>query len=101
MNEKSDDLQKLISLSRAMLQQAQSASWDEVSKLEAIRRELINTFFLTPIKAELNRTVSEGISSIIAIDQDIMALGIAEKLELEQVLRQIEQGKKAVKAYSS
>ncbi len=101
MNDKSDDLQKLISLSRAMLKQAESASWDEVAKLEADRRELFETFFLTPVQAELNHTVSEGIRSIIAMDQDIMTLGITEKLELEQALRQIEQGKKAVKAYSS
>jgi hypothetical protein len=101
MSDKSDNLQKLISLSRAMLQLAESGSWDDVSKMEADRRELLYTYFLTPVQAELNRTVSEGIRTIIAIDQDIMELGRAEKVEIEQTLLQLEQGKKAVKAYSS
>jgi hypothetical protein len=101
MNDKLADLQQLISLSRAMLERAQSSSWEEVTQLEKMRRELLSAFFLAPVETELARAVSEGIRSIMAIDQDIMVLGHAEKLELEQVLRQMDQGKKAVKAYGS
>lgn len=100
MNDKLTALQHLISLTRAMLEHAQSSSWNEVIKLEAQRGELISAFFLTPIKSELTATVSEGIRLIMAIDQDIMALGRIEKHDAEQVLRQMDQGKKAVKAYS-
>jgi hypothetical protein len=101
MNDKSADLQQLISLSQTMLKQAQSGSWGEVSSLEIMRRELVEAFFLEPIQPEWAAQVSEGIKSMLLINQDIMELGRVETLELEQVLRQIEQGKKAVKAYNS
>jgi Flagellar protein FliT len=101
MNDKLADLQQLISLSRAMREQARTASWEAVTQLEQRRRELLGAFFLAPVEAGLARAVSEGIRSIMAIDQDIIALGCAEKLELRQLLRQIDQGKKAVKAYGS
>jgi hypothetical protein len=100
MNDKLEALQQIISLSHAMLEQAQSASWDELPRLEASRRELIEAFFLMPVQVELTRIVSEGVKSILLIDQTIMELGRTEKLELEQVLLQIEHGKKAVKAYN-
>jgi hypothetical protein len=101
MSNKSADFQQIISISREMLEQARSALWDEVSSLEEQRRELLHAFFMKPIQNELAGTVSEGIKSILAIDKDIMALGSGEKHELEQILRQIDQGKKAIKAYDS
>jgi len=100
MSDKLSDLQQLISLSRKMLEQAHSSAWDELAKLEAKRSKLLSVFILAPVPAELASTVSEGIRSILAIDHEIIELGQAERLELEQVLRQIDQGKKAVKAYS-
>ena len=54
-----------------------------------------------PVKIDLTLRVADGVKSILAIDQTIMELGLTEKLELEQVLLQIEHGKKAVKAYNS
>ncbi len=84
-----------------MLEHAQSSSWDEVITLEAERGELISAFFLSPIQSELTATVSEGIRLMMAIDQDIMALGRIEKNDAEQFLQQLGQGKKALKAYSS
>lgn len=101
MSEKLADLQQLIALSRLMQEQAQSESWDEVIRLEAIRREQISAFFKTPVEIEKAGPVSEGIQLIMAIDHDILALGCAEKLQLERALRQMMEGKKAVKAYSA
>lgn len=101
MNDNSADFLHIILISREMLEQARTASWDAVSHLEAQRRELLRAFFIEPIQEELAGTVSEGIKSVIAIDEDIMALARAEKHELEQILRQIDQGKKAIKAYDS
>jgi hypothetical protein len=100
MNDRLDDLEQLITLTRAMLENAQSSAWDEVIELEAKRRELIAAFFLSPIQPELAPAVAEGIQLILAMDRDSAKLGLAEKLEAGQALRQMEQGRKAVKAYS-
>ena len=101
MNAKLADLNYLLSLSREMLEQAENAAWDEVSILEAKRRELLEAFFLAFVPADINHEVSEVVRSILAIDQIILELGQAEKLELEESLMQIDRGKKAIKAYSS
>jgi hypothetical protein len=84
-----------------MLEQAENAAWDEVSTLEANRSELLEAFFWEPVQAEIQPDVSEVVRSIIAIDQIILELGRAEKLDLEESLMQIDRGKKAIKAYSS
>lgn len=101
MNAKLASLNHLLSLSREMLEQAENAAWDEVSTLEANRRELLEAFFLEPVQAGIQPDVSEVVRSILAIDQIILELGQAEKLELEESLMQIDRGKKAIKAYSS
>jgi hypothetical protein len=95
------DLQQLILLSRIMLEKAQDEFWDDVFVLEAERRELIRLFFLEPVQPEYAAAVATGIQSIMAIDRDIMALGKLKRLDLAQILQTMDQGKKAVKAYTS
>jgi hypothetical protein len=95
------DLQQLILLSRIMQEKAQDELWDDVFVLEAERRELIRLFFLEPVQQEYTTAVAAGIQSIMAIDRDIMALGELKRLDLAQILQTMDQGKKAVKAYTS
>jgi hypothetical protein len=45
--------------------------------------------------------VAAGIQSIMAIDRDLISLGMLKKFDLVQILRNMDQGKKAVKAYTS
>jgi hypothetical protein len=99
MTDKAQNLQQLISLSRTMLKKAREESWDNVFVLEAERSELIRLFFLEPIQQA--DAVAAGIQSIMAIDRDLMALGALKKFELAQTLQNMDQGKKAVKAYTS
>ena len=95
------DLQELIAMSRTMLGKAQEDAWDEVFSMEEKRREWIRTYFLEPIQQAATQIVAEGIQEIIAIDSEIMALGAQKKLELGLELQKMDQGKKAVKAYTS
>ena len=95
------DLQQLILLSRIMQEKARDELWDDVFVLEAERRELIRLFFLEPVQQEYTTAVAAGIQSIMAIDRDIMALGELKRLDLAQILQTMDQGKKAVKAYTS
>ena len=101
MTDKAQDLQQLISLSRTMLEKAREESWDDVFVLEAERSELIRLFFLEPIQQAYADAVAAGIQSMMAIDRDIMALGALKRLDLAQTLQTMDQGKKAVKAYTS
>ena len=101
MTDKTQDLQQLISLSRTMQEKARDESWDDVFVLEAERSELIRLFFLEPIQPMYADAVAAGIRSIMEIDQDTMALGALKRFELAQTLQTMDQGKKAVKAYTA
>jgi len=101
MTDKAQDLQQLISLSRTMLEKARVESWDDVAVLEAERSELTRLFFLEPVQQEYAEAVAAGIQSMLAIDRDIMALGALKKLDLAHILHAMDQGKKAIKAYTS
>jgi len=101
MTDKTQDLQQLISLSRTMQEKARDESWDEVFVLEAERSELIRLFFLEPVQQADADAVAAGIRSIMEIDQDTMALGALKRFGLAQTLQTLDQGKKAVKAYTA
>jgi Flagellar protein FliT len=101
MSDKAQNLQQLISLSRTMLKKARDGSWDDVFVLEAERRELIRLFFLEPVQQAYTDAVAAGIQAMLAIDQDTMALGALKRFDLAQTLQTMDQGKKAVKAYTS
>jgi len=101
MTDKTQDLQQLIALSRTMLEKAQADSWDDVVDLETERTGLIETFFLEPVQQEYAEEVNAGIQAIIAMDIEIMELGVIKKLDLVGILQKMEQGKKAVQAYGS
>jgi hypothetical protein len=101
MTNKAQNLQQLIALSRTMLEKAREEFWDGVFVLEAERSELIRLFFLEPVQQEYAEVVAAGIHSMMAIDRDIIALGVLKRLDLAQTMQKMEQGKKAVKAYTA
>jgi hypothetical protein len=101
MTDKTQDLQQLISLSRTMQEKARDESWDEVFVLAAERSELIRLFFLEPVQQAGVVAVAAGIRSIMEIDQDTMALGALKRFDLAQTLQTLDQGKKAIKAYTA
>ena len=101
MTNKAHELQQLISLSRTMLEKAREEFWDGVFVLEAERSELIRLFFLEPVQQDHAEAVAAGIQSMMAINRDIIALGMLKKLDLAQTMQKMDQGKKAVKAYTT
>jgi len=101
MTDKTQDLQQLISLSRTMLEKAKEELWDEVFIMEMERSELLRLFFLEPDEQAYTDTIADGIQSIMAINSDLVALGMLKRFELGQTLQTMDQGKKAVKAYTS
>ena len=101
MTGKTQDIQQLISLSQTMLEKAREKSWDDVFVLEGERSELIRLFFLEPVQQAYAEAVAAGIQSMLAMDRDIMAMGALKRFDLAQALQTMDQGKKAVKAYTS
>lgn len=100
MSERAESIQQLILLSQNILTKAKNQDWEEVITLEQERNQLFKDFFLEPVQLADVAMVAAGIEEIMSIDRDIMDLGIMKKLDLADVLHTLDQGKKAVKAYS-
>ena len=99
--DKAQELQRMIILSQAILNKAQEALWDDVIALEVERHELIRLFFSGPVQEEDAEAVAVAIRLILSIDEQVKELGAVRRFDILQVLQEIDQGKKAVKAYTS
>lgn len=101
MASRAEDLGQLLELSQAMLAKAQDGLWNDVIFMEAQRRDLIRLFFSEPVHQAHAEVVAAGIKIILSIDEKITELGEIKRFDILQVLQTMEQGKKAVKAYTS
>lgn len=101
MSESQPDFGQLITLSEAMLEKAKAGLWAEVIAFEAKRDGLIRLFFSAPVRQDDAEAVASGIQTILAIDKEIIDMGVLERFGLLQILQEMEQGKKAIKAYTS
>jgi Flagellar protein FliT len=101
MTDKAQDLKRLIVLSEAMLTKAQAECWDEVIALESERFGLIRQFFSQPVHQAHAESVAAGIQAIQAMDEKLKELGALRRFDILQTLQTMENGKKAIKAYTS
>ncbi len=101
MADKAQELQQMIVLSQAMLNKAQEALWEDVIALEVERHELIRLFFSVPVLQEDAEAVAVAIRLILSIDEQLKELGAVRRFDILQILQEMDQGKKAVKAYTS
>jgi hypothetical protein len=101
MVDKLQTLQEIITLSEAMLENSQKALWDSVSSLAAERQSLIALLFSEPAPQDQAETIADGIRTILLLDTKTQELTAVARFDLFQLLQSLEQGKKAVKAYTS
>ena len=98
VGEKTTDIQKIIFLSEKMLSQARQEDWENVTKIESQRRELITSFFSQPVH-ERNGQLADVIRLILDKDREIIKLGAGRREKLRSALRKINRGKIAVDSY--
>ncbi len=98
VGEQATDIQKIIFLSEKMLSQAHKEDWENVTKIESQRRELVASFFAQPIH-ERNGQLSDVIRLILDKDREIIRLGAGRRDKLRSALRKINRGKVAVESY--
>lgn len=92
------DIKKIIVLSEKMLSQARKEDWENVTKIESQRRELIAAFFSQPVH-ERNGQLADVIRQILDKDREIIKLGAGRREKLRSALRKINRGKIAVESY--
>ncbi len=93
-------LQEVLALTTVIHTKAYQDEWDEVVELEAKRRALITACFAQTLPDLIAEKVEHAITTIIKMDQEVMALGTQKMSEYSTELQKLDYGKKAMKAYN-
>jgi hypothetical protein len=96
-----DPWEDILTLSREMLDHARRADWGEVSALQTRRFARIRRFLDGPRSpAELDRLRAE-VSTLVDLDAEVTCLAARARHELTEMLRRLQQGKAARRAYGT
>lgn len=93
-------LDQILQQTQLMLENAQEGAWEDVIEIETERREVLERFFAEPVDQSNAESVSKGLKYIMECDKKIMELGSVTKDALADDLNKMDQGRKAVKAYT-
>ncbi|MCF7997691.1 MAG: flagellar protein FliT [Methylococcaceae bacterium] len=100
MTEQINVLEQLLTLTNTLLEKALQDNWEEVFMLESTQRELVELLFNDEGVNPSDDKFSQGIKELILINEQVMRLGNQQKQKLATDLHKIDQGKKALTAYS-
>lgn len=96
---RSEQLQKIIALSREMLEKARALEWERVAELEVQRKQLVSSCFRHPAHEQEVPAVADGIRQILRINDEITTLGRECKTRLSGELHTQKLGRTASAAY--
>ncbi len=88
-------------LTKKMLYLVKQQRWDDVSKLEAERGDLIYSFFEVTPSVEEVEYVASTILEVLATDKKIIMLSLSEQQNILRNSQKISRGKQASQAYNS
>ena len=94
------EVEHLQALTRALLAAAESGEWDTAAALEGERRPLLYRVFGEVAFGKHTQHL-ELLSTILSADREIMELAQQRHEELGGLLRQVGQGRTALRAYES
>ena len=99
-NAASERVEEIQRLTQALSDHAYAGNWDDVAVIEAKRRPLLLNLFddTSQLDVETSRAL---LKDVLSLDQQIMLLAQQRRDALTQSLRQLGQGRTAIKAYDS
>lgn len=90
---------EILEQSKKLYELARKGEWDEVTKLESDRRELIEVCFAPNAGFTDPQMASQKIQEIMNLDAKVMNLGAKARNEASQAIAEIQRGRQAIKAY--
>lgn len=90
--------QNLLNLSHNMLVSAQQDAWNEVTKLERERLQLMDDLFSSPINID-SHDLEQGIQTILDINRSLVEMSSKYQGTLQQELAKAGHAHKATTAY--
>jgi len=96
----SERIEEIQRLTQSLSDHAHASNWDDVAVIEAKRRPLLLNLFdgTSHLDVETSRAL---LKEVLSLDQQIMSLAQQQRDALAQSLRQLGQGRTAIKAYDS
>lgn len=93
-------LEDLRAISEQMLKEAESGAWEAVERLEADRQSMMQDLFSGPIPGEVADQVATRLQELIAVNEQVMGLIKHRRDDVAQIVRSVQTGKRAKRAYT-
>lgn len=90
-------LDQALQLSQQMAELGAAGEWQQVIDLEPRRSALLHSALDVPAKAD--EATARQITAILAVDKQLMSLGVAARDETAVELGQMQRGRKVNQAY--
>lgn len=97
--QRSEYLSQAIALSRRMAACGEAGDWQQVIELEAQRSHVLAQAF--EVAEAVDVATSAQISEILAVDKQLLQLGVVAQGEAAAELAQMQRGRKVTQAYGN
>ncbi|HEC06133.1 MAG TPA: flagellar protein FliT [Thiolapillus brandeum] len=97
---RSQALDALLENSLKMLRLAESEDWLDVIQTGILRKQMIDDFFETPVSAGEENDVARVLRRMLQINEEIEEMAVHSRGGLGENIGAIQQGRRAVTAYS-
>ena len=91
--------QTILAFSAKMMDVCRDANWEQLQSMDALRRQLMESFFKEPLDADFAEQVKNDSQQILKADQAIVELVKAARDMIPQQVNKLNQGRKAAAAY--
>lgn len=91
--------QRLLELTREMLDLGQSGDWVLFAQREEERQGLSRAIFATPVPREAAPMVAECIRRVLDLDQELITLAEAHRDKAARAMRDVQRGRQAADIY--
>lgn len=94
-------LANLLALSEAMLAHGRRGEWEDVERLEAVRRQGLEACFEKPVAAADAAAVRMLVERILEVDGELKTLATGARDEAAARLAELRSGRRASAAYAA
>lgn len=91
--------QRLLTLTREMLELARRQDWAGLAQRELERQDVARELFASPVPREDASTVADCVRQVLDLDQELITLSEAGREDAARAMQEVRTGREAAKAY--
>ena len=97
--EREEAAQRLLALTREMLELARAGEWPLFAQREQQRQEISQALFATPVPREAAPVVADCIRRVLDMDQELITQAEEGREQAARAMKETQKGKQAADAY--